>query len=59
MDISLIHSIWTVVALTLFILIGLWAFSGRNRKRFDAAARIPLEDGGSAARDSKQETHNG
>jgi cytochrome c oxidase cbb3-type subunit IV len=38
------HSIWTVALLILFIGIIIWAFSSRRKKRFDAAARMPLED---------------
>jgi cytochrome c oxidase cbb3-type subunit 4 len=38
------HSIWTVALLILFIGIIIWAFSSRRKQRFDAAARMPLED---------------
>lgn len=38
------HSIWTVALLILFIGIVIWAFSSRRKQRFDAAARMPLED---------------
>jgi cytochrome c oxidase cbb3-type subunit 4 len=38
------HSIWTVLLLILFIGIVIWAFSSRRKKRFDAAARMPLEE---------------
>jgi cytochrome c oxidase cbb3-type subunit 4 len=38
------HSIWTVALLILFIGIIIWAFSSRRKKRFDAAARMPLEE---------------
>ncbi len=41
---NLIFSIWTVVVFILFIGIALWAWSDRNKKTFDAAARLPLED---------------
>ncbi len=42
--VALIDSIWTVVVLVLFTGICLWAWSGRNKAEFDAAARLPLED---------------
>lgn len=41
---SAILSIWTVVVAILFTGIVIWAWSGKNRKRFEEAARIPLED---------------
>lgn len=48
----------------LFIAIGLWAWSGKNKKAFDEAARIPLEDDlevtrGDSNSEHKKETSNG
>ena len=43
---SVIFSVWTVVVLILFIGIVLWAWSGRNKERFDAAARLPFDEEG-------------
>ena len=42
---SVIFSIWTVVVMILFIGIVIWVWNGRNKVKYDAAARIPLEDG--------------
>jgi cytochrome c oxidase cbb3-type subunit 4 len=39
-----IHSIWTVLALVIFIGIVLWAYSSKRKARFDEAARLPLDD---------------
>lgn len=36
--------IWTVVVLIIFTGIVAWAWSGKRRKQFEQAARIPLED---------------
>ncbi len=44
MDATLFHSIWTVAMLVLFIGIVAWAWSGKRKARFDAAARLPLDD---------------
>jgi cytochrome c oxidase cbb3-type subunit 4 len=44
MNYSDLSSIMTVVMLTVFIGIVLWAWSGRRREDFEAAARVPLED---------------
>lgn len=44
MDISLIQSIWTVVVLVLFVGIVIWAWSGKQKERFDEAANIPFAD---------------
>jgi len=41
---SLFHSIWTLVLFVIFIGIVVWAFSRRQKKRFDDAANIPLKD---------------
>lgn len=41
---GLARSIVTVIAFVTFIGIILWAWSGARRERFDAAARLPLED---------------
>ena len=43
MDINTLRSIVTVVAFVVFIGIVIWAWSGRNRARFDEAARLPFE----------------
>lgn len=43
MDINLLRSIVTVVTFLVFIGIVLWAWSVRNRARFDEAARLPFE----------------
>jgi cytochrome c oxidase cbb3-type subunit 4 len=43
MDINLLRSIVTVVMFVFFIGVTLWAWSARNRKGFDDAARLPFE----------------
>ncbi|MBI3545271.1 MAG: cbb3-type cytochrome c oxidase subunit 3 [Gammaproteobacteria bacterium] len=44
MDFDFMHSIWTVVMFVLFIGIVAWAWSAKRKRRFDEAARMPLED---------------
>ena len=41
---STLLSLWTVVVLIVFLGIVIWAWNGANKARFDAAARIPLDD---------------
>jgi len=41
---GLMHSIWTVLVFIVFIGIIIWAYSGRRKKDFDAAARLALDD---------------
>ncbi len=53
------HSFWTVLLLILFIGIVLWAFSSRRKQRFDAAARLPLEDDDAGSVDSAGEKKHG
>ncbi|MGF1736697.1 MULTISPECIES: cbb3-type cytochrome oxidase subunit 3 [Photobacterium] len=44
MDIGTVHSIWTVVLFTSFIGIVLWAYSKRQKSRFDEAANLVFAD---------------
>ena len=44
MSVSFVQSIWTVVAMAFFIGIVIWAYSGKRKKEFDEASRLPLED---------------
>ncbi|MBM5810706.1 MAG: cbb3-type cytochrome c oxidase subunit 3 [Gammaproteobacteria bacterium] len=39
-----LHGLWTLLALLAFIGVSAWAWSARRRGRFEAAARMPLED---------------
>lgn len=43
-DLNLLRGISTVLAFASFIGIALWAWSGRNRSRFDEAAALVLDD---------------
>lgn len=44
MDINLLRSIVTVVAFSVFIGIVVWAWSSRNKNRFEEAAKLPFQD---------------
>ena len=44
MDIEIFRSIMTVVSMGTFLGIVGWAWGSGRRQRFDAAARLPLED---------------
>jgi cytochrome c oxidase cbb3-type subunit 4 len=44
MDINDLRSIVTVVSFVTFLAIVFWAFSGRRKKAFDEAARLPMDD---------------
>ena len=44
MDVNLLREIVTVVSFATFAAIVAWAVSPRNGKRFEEAARLPLED---------------
>lgn len=41
---SLFHSIWTAVLFLIFIGIVIWAWSRRQKGRFEDAANIPFKD---------------
>ncbi len=53
------HSWWTVLMFVLFIGIVVWAWSSRRKTRFDAAARLPLEDEESIPVDASGEVKHG
>ena len=44
MDINVLRGLIAVLSLVVFIGIVLWAWSGRQRKRFEEAARLPFEE---------------
>ena len=39
-----IQIVWTVVAAILIVGIGAWAWSGKRKKDFEEASRLPLEE---------------
>jgi cytochrome c oxidase cbb3-type subunit 4 len=43
-DLALVHSLWTVLLVVAFLGIVAWAWSSKQRSKFDKAARMPLED---------------
>lgn len=43
MDINSLRSMVTVLALVVFLGIVWWAWSGKNKERFDEAANLPFE----------------
>jgi len=38
------HGLWTGILLVIFIGIVVWAWSGKRKRDFDEAARLPLDD---------------
>ena len=38
------HIIWTVLLLSIFLGIVIWAWSSKRKSDFEAASRLPLED---------------
>jgi cytochrome c oxidase cbb3-type subunit 4 len=60
MELSMIHAIWTIVLMLLFIGIVIWAWSGKQKARFDAAARLPFdEDPGVPTNNTSKENSHG
>ncbi len=41
---SALKSLWTLWVMGIFVAIAVWAYWPRNRQRFEAHARIPLDD---------------
>jgi cytochrome c oxidase cbb3-type subunit 4 len=44
LDYVTLSTLTTVVMLIVFVVIVAWAYSGKRRAQFDAAARMPLDD---------------
>lgn len=44
MSVSLIQTVWTVVAFVIFVGVVIWAWSSRRKEAFDKAARMALDD---------------
>jgi len=44
MDRGTLQGVATLLALTAFLAIAWWAYSGKRRKDFETAARLPLLD---------------
>ena len=44
MDSITFHTIWTVFMMIAFVALIVWVMSGRQKKAFDEASRIPLGD---------------
>ncbi|MFZ9406459.1 MAG: cbb3-type cytochrome oxidase subunit 3 [Burkholderiaceae bacterium] len=44
MDINLIRGLITAISLACFVGIAIWAWSPRNKARFERDARLPLDD---------------
>ncbi|MGE0733713.1 MAG: cbb3-type cytochrome oxidase subunit 3 [Alphaproteobacteria bacterium] len=50
-----LRSLWVVWLMAIFIAICFWAYRPRNRRRFEALGRIPLDGEPSASTDKKAE----
>jgi cytochrome c oxidase cbb3-type subunit 4 len=53
----LIHSIWTIVVMVVFLSIVAWAYSSKRQVEFDEAARSPLDDDDSVETIAKEKPH--
>jgi cytochrome c oxidase cbb3-type subunit 4 len=44
-DLPTLRGLFTLILMIAFLAIVFWAWSGKRKKEFDEAARLPLEDG--------------
>ena len=44
MDAGFLHGVWTAALIAVFAAIVVWAWSGRRKRDFEEAARLPLEE---------------
>jgi cbb3-type cytochrome oxidase subunit 3 len=49
MDFEILHPLMTVIMFCVFVSIVMWAWNDRQRERFEAAARLVLDDEASIA----------
>ncbi|MBL8538785.1 MAG: cbb3-type cytochrome c oxidase subunit 3 [Betaproteobacteria bacterium] len=56
MDMNDIRSVLTVILFVVFLGIVFWAFSGRRKRAFDEAARLPFDEDESMAAGKSRNT---
>ena len=56
MDIGTLRGIGTLLVLVAFVSVTLWAYSGRNKARFDEAANLPFADEPAAKKNEEQDS---
>jgi cytochrome c oxidase cbb3-type subunit IV len=44
MDLDVLRPLMTVILFCVFLCIVMWAWNGKQRERFEAAARLPLDE---------------
>ena len=44
MDVGTVRGLITLTLMSAFIALVIWVYRGRNKREFDAAAQLPLED---------------
>ena len=54
MDAGFLHGVWTATLIVIFAAIVVWAWSGRRKRDFEEAARLPLEKDAEDAADWAQ-----
>ena len=60
MDAGFLHGIWTAALLAVFAAIVVWAWSGRRKRDFEEASRLPLDDDADEATEpGREDTRHG
>ncbi len=60
MNITLVQTVWTVIAFVSFVGIVIWAWSGKRKDSFEEASRLALDDDDNPAKANdhpKEHTH--
>ena len=57
LNLDVLSSAVTVLWLLAFIALWVWAWSGRRRKEFEAAARLPFDEPAEGSEDEDQGSH--
>ena len=55
MDAGFLHGIWTAALLAVFAAIVVWAWSGRRKRDFEEASRLPLDEDTAGATEPRHE----
>lgn len=58
MNFTLLSSVVTVISMLVFIGIIMWAFSSKNKERFEKMARLPIDNNFEASIDNQKQSES-
>lgn len=58
MNFTLLSSVVTVISMLVFIGITMWAFSSKNKERFEKMARLPIDNNFEGSIDNQKQSES-